>query len=81
MSTNVNTNIQYPIAPFLDPVTQKPSLPWLLWLQNPQLISQTVQNVVLKGGTIDNVIIGQTTPANGNFTTLNAVNGIGGGTF
>jgi hypothetical protein len=75
------TNVRYPQSPFLDPLTQKPAREWLIWLQNPQVISQTVNYVVITGGTIDNTVIGATTPAAGYFTTLNAIDGIGGGTF
>jgi hypothetical protein len=49
----VNTNINFPIAEFLDPLTKKPSLPWLLWLQNPSVISVNLGNAlgVTSGGT------------------------------
>jgi hypothetical protein len=48
-----NTNISFPQAPFLDPNTQKPSLPWLLWLQNPNFASVSAGNPIqsTSGGT------------------------------
>ena len=39
------TNVRYPQSPFLDPLTQKPAREWLILLQNPQVISQTVNYV------------------------------------
>jgi hypothetical protein len=48
---------------------------------NPQVVSQTVNYVIINGGTIDNAVIGGTTPAAGTFTQLTALDGIGGGTF
>ena len=49
----MNTNINFPIAEFLDPLTKRPSLPWLLWLQNPSVISVSLGNAlgVTSGGT------------------------------
>ena len=49
----MNTNINFPIAEFLDPLTKRPSLPWLLWLQNPSVISVNLGNAlgVTSGGT------------------------------
>jgi hypothetical protein len=49
----VNTNINFPIAPFLDDLTKKPSLPWLLWLQNPSVVSlnMAIALGVTSGGT------------------------------
>jgi hypothetical protein len=81
-----NNNINIPYSPFLDVTTGRPSQPWLLWLMNPTTITQTVNTVIINGGTIDNVAInnstiGLTTPAAGKFTSLTALNGIGGGTF
>ena len=48
-----NSNINFPQAPFLDPNTQKPSLPWLLWLQNPTFASVNTANAIssASGGT------------------------------
>jgi hypothetical protein len=51
------------------------------WLQNPQVVSQTVQYQIIDGGAINNTTIGLTTPAAGAFTTLVAINGISGGQF
>lgn len=49
----MNTNINFPIAEFLDPLTKRPSLPWLLWLQSPSVISVNLNNAlgVSSGGT------------------------------
>jgi len=81
-----NANINIPYAAFLDENTGRPSQAWLQWLMNPNVISQTVNNSIIKGGTIDNVIInnstiGLTTPAAGKFTDFTALNGVKGGTF
>lgn len=38
----MNTNINFPQAPFLDNLTQRPSLPWLLWLQSPTTVGLNV---------------------------------------
>lgn len=37
----VNTNINIPQGPFLDPATGRPSTPWLLWLQFPNQVGAT----------------------------------------
>jgi hypothetical protein len=50
-------------------------------LQNPQLVSQTVNYQIINGGEINNTVIGNVTPAAGTFTLLTAINGIGGGRF
>ena len=81
-----NANINIPYSAFLDENTGRPSQAWLQWLMNPNVISQTVNNVIIKGGSIDNVIInnstiGLTTPAAGKFTDFTALNGVKGGTF
>lgn len=86
MATAPNTNINIPYSAFLDPTTGRPSQAWLLWLMNPNVISQTVNYMIINGGTIDNVAInnstiGLTVPKAGKFTDLTALNGIGGGTF
>lgn len=75
------TNVRFPTSPFLEPTTGRPSREWVIWLQNPQLVSQTVNFQIIEGGEINNTTIGLTTPAAGRFTTLVALNGIGGGTF
>jgi hypothetical protein len=77
----VNTNIRFPTSPFIDQVTGRPSREWVIWLQNPQVVTQTVQYQIIDGGVINNTIIGNVTPAAGTFTDLTALNGIGGGTF
>lgn len=48
-----NTNINIPQGPFLDAATGKPSAPWLLWLQNPNLVGVNLANPlsVTSGGT------------------------------
>ena len=77
----INTNIRFPTSPFIEEATGRPSREWILWLQNPQLVTQTVNYIVINGGTINDTTIGLTTPAAGKFTDLTALNGIGGGTF
>jgi len=82
MATAPSTNgIRIPINQFVQPDTGRPTQEWLLWLLNPQTISQTTQYVIVNGGIINNTTIGLTTPAAGKFTDLTALNGIGGGTF
>jgi len=81
-----NANINIPYSEFLDQNTGRPSQAWLQWLMNPNVISQTVNNVIIKGGSIDNVTInnstiGLTIPAAGKFTDFTALNGVKGGTF
>lgn len=58
----MNTNINFPQAPFLDTLTQRPALPWLLWLQNPTIVSlnSSIGIPVTSGGTGLS-----TTPTNG----------------
>ena len=58
----MNTNINFPQAPFLDNLTQRPALPWLLWLQNPTVVSvnSSIGIPVTSGGTGLN-----TAPTNG----------------
>ena len=48
-----NTNILFPQTPFIDPSTGRPSLPWVLWLQNPSFVSATYANAlaISSGGT------------------------------
>jgi hypothetical protein len=58
---------------------------------NPNIITMSVQNTNITGGTIANVTIsnstinsstiGITTPAAGKFTDFTALNGVKGGTF
>jgi hypothetical protein len=81
VTQSVNTNINFPQVPFLDPTTGYPSLPWLLWLQNPNVVSQTVNHTIITGGDINSTVIGDKTPATGTFTNLTALLGIGGGQF
>lgn len=87
MATTVpNSNINIPYSAFLDPTTGRPTQAWLLWLMNPNVLSQTVNFLIVNGGTIDNAVInnstiGLATPLAGKFTDLTALNGIGGGTF
>jgi hypothetical protein len=75
------TNIRFPTSPFIEQATGRPSREWIIWLQNPQLVSQTVQYQIINGGEINNTVIGNVTPAPGTFTLLTAINGIGGGRF
>jgi hypothetical protein len=81
-----NANINIPYSAFLDESTGRPSQAWLQWLMNPNVISQTINSTIIRGGTIDNVTInnstiGLTTPAAGKFTDFTALNGVKGGTF
>lgn len=75
------TNIRFPTSPFIEPTTGRPSREWIIWLQNPQFVSSTIEYQVINGGEINNTIIGNVTPAPGTFTVLTAVTGIGGGIF
>jgi hypothetical protein len=77
----INTNIRFPTSPFIEPATGRPSREWIIWLQNPQFVSTTVEFEIINGGEINNTIIGNVTPAQGTFTLLTALNGIGGGKF
>ncbi len=77
----INTNIRFPTSPFIEPTTGRPSREWIIWLQNPQVVSQIVNYLIVDGGEINNTTVGVTIPAEGKFTTLTALNGIGGGTF
>lgn len=81
-----NTNINIPYSAFLDTSTGRPSQAWLLWLMNPNVISQTVNSIIITSGSIENVVInnspiGLTAPAAGKFTDFTALNGVKGGTF
>jgi hypothetical protein len=68
MATGLNSNINIPQSPFLDPTTGRPSLPWLLWLQNPNFIQSSTGQQNVNG--------------NSNISgTLNAIGGISGGVF
>jgi hypothetical protein len=77
----VNTNIRFPTSPFIEQNTGRPAREWIIWLQNPQLVSATIEYEIINGGQINNTIIGNLVPAPGTFTDLTAINGIGGGTF
>ena len=81
-----NANINIPYAAFLDENTGRPSQAWLQWLMNPNVITLSAANTNITGGTINNVVInnstiGLTTPAAGKFTDFTALNGVKGGTF
>jgi hypothetical protein len=81
-----NANINIPYAAFLDESTGRPSQAWLQWLMNPNVITFNTSNTNINGGTINNVVInnstiGLTTPAAGKFTDFTALNGVKGGTF
>ena len=80
-NTSSLTNIKFPQSPFLDSRTGYPAKEWIVWLQNPSVVSSTVNYQILNGGEINNTTIGLTIPAAGKFTDLTALNGIGGGTF
>ena len=77
----INTNIRFPTSPFIEESTGRPSREWIIWLQNPQVVTQTTNYIVVNGGVINDTTIGLSTPAAGKFTDLTALNGIGGGTF
>jgi hypothetical protein len=77
----INTNIRFPTSPFIEQTTGRPSREWIQWLQNPQVVTETVNYLIVDGGVINNTVIGDVTPAAGTFTLLTAINGIGGGTF
>jgi hypothetical protein len=49
----VNTNINIPQSPFLDPLTGRPAREWAIWLQNPSVINFNIANAlpVSSGGT------------------------------
>ena len=92
MATAVpNSNINIPYSSFLDETTGRPSIPWLQWLMNPNIITLNVRSIIITGGSIKNVTIdnsiinsstiGLTTPAAGKFTDFTALNGVKGGTF
>jgi hypothetical protein len=76
-----NANINIPYSEFLDQNTGRPSQAWLQWLMNPNVITQTINNANINGGTINNTTIGLTVPATGKFTDFTALNGVKGGTF
>lgn len=82
MATTIpNSNIRIPVNQFVEPSTGRPTQEWLLWLLNPQTVSQTINVANIQGGQINNTLIGNITPAAGAFTTLTALVGIGGGKF
>jgi len=87
MATAVpNSNINIPYSSFLDETTGRPSIPWMQWLMNPNIITLNVKNTIITGGSISNVTInnstiGLTVPAAGKFTDFTALNGVKGGTF
>ena len=68
MATQLNSNINIPQSPFLDPTTGRPSLPWMLWLQNPNFIQSTTGQQNINGSEY----------VTGNLTALG---GISGGKF
>jgi len=74
-------NIRFPTSPFIEQSTGRPSREWIQWLQNPNVVSSTVDYQIINGGEINNTTIGLSVPAAGKFTDLTALNGIGGGTF
>jgi hypothetical protein len=76
-----NANINIPYSAFLDENTGRPSQAWLQWLMNPNVISQTTNNAIITGGSINNTTIGLTAPAAGKFTDFTALNGVKGGVF
>lgn len=77
----LNTNIRFPQSEFLDPVTKRPAREWVIFLQNPQVVTQTINYIIVNGGQINDTVIGNLVPSTGVFTDLTALNGIGGGKF
>ena len=45
-----NTNIRFPTSPFIEQATGRPSREWIQWLQNPQLVSATIEYEIINGG-------------------------------
>jgi hypothetical protein len=82
MATMPNTNINIPYSAFLDPITGRPSQPWLLWLMSPSFINITLGSAlpVSSGGTGLTTIPtnGQLLIGNGTGYTLNTL-GFGAG--
>jgi hypothetical protein len=76
-----SVNIKFPNSPFIEQTTGRPSREWIQWLQNPQFVSTSVEYEIINGGAINNTLIGNVIPQTGRFTTLTALDGIGGGTF
>ena len=66
-----NTNILFPQTPFIDVSTGRPSLPWVLWLQNPSFVNVNLANAlpIASGGTGIS-----TAPTNGQLLIGNAGN-------
>ena len=67
-------NIIWPRVPFIDPTSQQPALPWLLWLQSPNFVSLKTGQQTIQG---NQTVTGNST-VDGTFTALG---GISGGTF
>jgi hypothetical protein len=77
-----NSNINIPYAEFLDPITGRPSIPWMQWLMNPTFITANFSSAlpVTSGGTGLTTIPsnGQLLIGNGTGYTLNTL-GAGAG--
>jgi len=77
-----NSNINIPYAEFLDPITGRPSIPWMQWLMNPTFITINLGSAVpvTSGGTGLTTIPtnGQLLIGNGTGYTLNTL-GAGAG--
>jgi hypothetical protein len=77
-----NSNINIPYAEFLDPITGRPSIPWMQWLMNPTFITANLGFAlpVTSGGTGLTTIPsnGQLLIGNGTGYTLNTL-GAGAG--
>ena len=73
-------NILWPRVPFLDPTSQQPALPWLLWLQSPNFVSVKTGQQTIQGNQeiTGNYVIDGNEIVKG---TLTALGGISGGTF
>lgn len=84
-TTVVNFNNIIPQCEFLDPLTLKPSRPWLIWLQNPSLATLNLTNPLgtQSGGTGTGVapsngqiLVGNGTLGSYNVTNLDVGDGI-----
>lgn len=77
-----NQNLNIPQGPFIDPISNRPSIPWLYWLMNPNVnsINSTTGLSVTSGGTGLNTIPtnGQLLIGNGSGYTLNTLTQLSG---
>ena len=73
-------NILWPRVPFIDPTSQQPALPWLLWLQSPNFVSMKTGQQTIQG---NQEITGNSTIDGNEIVkgTLTSLGGISGGIF